>query len=98
MEVAENNFVISLFNIILQILYCMSKKSCPNSYSNLLYKIGQDIMDKHYWITAIPQGRASSSGFGREGGGGGEGVAVLICCFGVPRKKIKILTSKNEIV
>ena len=28
-----------------QMMYCLSKKSCPNLYSNLLYKMGQDFLD-----------------------------------------------------
>ena len=28
--------------------YCLSKKSCPIPYSNLLYKMGQDILEIQY--------------------------------------------------
>ena len=35
--------------------YCMSKKSWSNLYSNILYKKGQDFLDRQYIVNSRPK-------------------------------------------
>ena len=43
------HFVLGVLKYLnLMICYCMSNKSSPNLYSNLLYKMGQDFLDRQY--------------------------------------------------
>ena len=48
-----SNWILSLNCVIRAIMYCVFKKAWPNLYISLLYKFGQDFLDRQYLISRV---------------------------------------------